>query len=213
MILSQVVSDSILCATAVLSLAWYRRHLRGELRTYLSITVALIGVTAFLGALRFMGIAELGAPTDTAARLGETVGIVALSLAFWSAIIAPIPPRVAVTLLVAAFVVFAAVVLSRMNALSLPVQGAGILTLAFLAIARRGEHPEASKWLGAGLVAFVVGAVAYPALAGVVDTPLLGSLDVYHYCVVVAILAINRSAASLDFPPPEGWLDLVDPHC
>jgi hypothetical protein len=42
-----------------------------------------------------------------------------------------------------------------------------------------------------------VGAVAYPALADIVDTPLLGSLDIYHYCIVAAILAISRSAASL----------------
>ena len=90
MILSHVVSDSILCATAVLSLAWYRTHLNGQLRSYLSITVALIGVTAFLGALRFMGFSEFGEPTDTAARLGETVGIASFALAFWSAMVAPV---------------------------------------------------------------------------------------------------------------------------
>jgi len=197
MILSHVVSDSILCATAVLSLVWYRTHLSGELRTYLSITVALIGVTAFLGALRFMGFPEFGAPTDSAARLGETVGIVALALAFWSAMVATVPPRAAIGLLVAAFLAFAAVLVFGMNALSLPVQAAGILTLLFLAITRRRQHPKASTWLAVGLLLFVVGAVAYPALADIVDTPLLGSLDIYHYCIVAAILAISRSAASL----------------
>jgi hypothetical protein len=197
MILSHVVSDGILCATAVLSLAWYRKHLGGELRAYLSITVALIGVTAFLGALRFLGFAAFAEPTDAAARLGETVGITAFALAFWSAMVAPVPPRVATSLLGAALLVFVGVLAFGMNALSLPVQGAGILTLVFLAITRRGQYPEASKWLGAGLLAFVVGAVAYPALADIVDTPVLRSLDIYHYCVVAAILAISRSAASL----------------
>lgn len=197
MILSHVVSDSILCATAVLSLVWYRTHLSGELRTYLSITVALIGMTAFLGALRFMGFAEFGAPTDTAASLGETVGIVAFALAFWSAMLAPVPPRAAISLLLAAFLVFAAVLVFGMNALSLPVQAAGILTLLFLAITRRRQQAKASTWLAVGLLLFVVGAVAYPALPDIVDTPLLGSLDIYHYCIVAAILAISRSAASL----------------
>jgi hypothetical protein len=197
MILSHVVSDSILCATAVLSLLWYRRHLSGELRFYLSITVALIGVTAFLGALRFMGFAAFAEPTDTAARLGETVGITAFALGFWSAIVVPVPQRIATSLLVAASLVFVGVLVFGMNALSLPVQGAGILTLVFLAITRREQHPEASKWLGVGLLAFVVGAVAYPALANIVDTPVLRSLDIYHYCVVAAILAISRSAATL----------------
>lgn len=197
MILSHVVSDSILCATAVLSLVWYRKHLSGELRTYLRITVALIGVTAFLGALRFMGLAGFAEPTDTAARLGETVGITAFALAFWSAMVAPVPPRIATGLLLAAFLVFGGVLVFGMNTLSLPVQAAGILTLVFLAITRRRHYPEASKWLGAGLLLFIAGAVAYPALAGIVDTPVLGSLDIYHYCVVAAILAINRSGASL----------------
>jgi hypothetical protein len=81
MILSHVVSDSILCATAVLSLAWYRTHLSGQLRSYLRIAVALIGVTAFLGTLRFMGFAEFGEPTDTAARLGESRSAASLSQA------------------------------------------------------------------------------------------------------------------------------------
>lgn len=197
MILSHVVSDSILCAAAFLSLAWYRTHLSGQLRSYLSITVALIGVTAFLGALRFMGFAEFAAPTDTAARLGETVGISAFALAFWSAMVAPVPPRVAISLLAAAFLVFVGALVLGMNALSLPVQAAGVLTLLFLAITRRQQHPKASTWLGVGLLMFVAGAVAYPALADIVDTPLLGSLDIYHYCIVVAILAISRSAASL----------------
>ena len=84
-----------------------------------------------------------------------------------------------------------------MNALSLPVQGAGILTLVFLAITRRQQHPKASTWLAIGLLLFVAGAVAHPALADIMDTPLLGSLDIYHYCIVAAILAINRSATGL----------------
>jgi len=42
MILSHVVSDSILCATALLSLAWYRTHLSGQLRAYLSIALPSI---------------------------------------------------------------------------------------------------------------------------------------------------------------------------
>lgn len=197
MILSHVASDSILCATALLSLLWCRKRLSGELRTYLSITIALIGVTAFFGALRFMGFAGFAEPTDTAARLGETVGITALALAFWSAMVAPVPPRIAISLLVAAFVVFAGVVVFRMNALSVPVQGAGILTLLFLAFTRRQQHPAASRWLAAGLLAFALGAVAYPALAGILDTPVLRSLDIYHYFIVAAILAISRSAASL----------------
>lgn len=196
MILSHVVSDAVLCATATLSLLWFRRNLSGGVRTYLTITVALISVTAFLGALRFLGYAELGGPTDTAARLGETVGITALALAFWSAMVAPVPPRVGMALLAAAFAVFAGLLLSRMNLLSVPVQGAAILTLLFLAIMRRREQPKASKWLGVGLLLFVAGAVAYPALSGIVDTPALRSLDIYHYCVAAAILAINRSAAS-----------------
>jgi len=197
MILSHVVSDSILCATAVLSLAWYRTHLSGQLRSYLCITVALIGVTALLGALRYMGLAEFAAPTETAARLGETVGIAAFALAFWSAMVAPVSPRVAIGLLTAAFVVFVGVLVFGMNALSLPVQAAGILTLVFLAITRRRQYPKAINWLAIGLLLFVAGAVAYPALADIVDTPLFGSLDIYHYCIVAAILAINRSAASL----------------
>jgi len=197
MILSHVVSDSILCATALLSLAWYRAHLNGQLRAYLSITVALIGVTAFLGALRYMGFADFGEPTETAARLGETVGIAAFALAFWSAMVAPVPPRMAIGLLVAAFLVFVGVLVFEMNTLSLPVQSVGILTLAFLAIRRRRQHPEASTWLAIGLLLFVAGAVAYPALTDIVDTPPIGSLDIYHYCIVAAILAINRSAASL----------------
>ena len=197
MILSHVVSDSVLCATAVLSLAWYRTHLNGQLRSYLSITVALIGVTASLGALRFMGFSEFGEPTDTAARLGETVGIAAFALAFWSAMVAPLPPRVAIGLLAAAFLLFVGVLVFEMNTLSLPVQAVGILTLAFLAITRRQQHPRASTWLGIGLLLYVTGAVAYPALADIVDTPFLGSLDIYHYCIVAAILAISRSAACL----------------
>jgi len=197
MILSHVVSDSILCATALLSLAWYRAHLNGQLRAYLSITVALIGVTAFLGALRYMGLAEFAAPTEIAARLGETVGITAFALAFWSAMVAPVPPRIAIGLLVAAFLVFVGVLGFEMNTLSLPVQAVGILTLAFLAITRRQQHPKASTWLAIGLLLFVAGAAAYPALADIVDTPPIGSLDIYHYCIVAAILAVSRSAASL----------------
>ena len=84
-----------------------------------------------------------------------------------------------------------------MTALSLPVQAVGILTLMFLAITRRWQHPRASTWLAIGLLLFVAGAVAYPALTDIVDTPPIGSLDIYHYCIVAAILAINRSAASL----------------
>lgn len=197
MILSHVVSDSLLCATAVVSLIWYRKALSGELQAYLGIAVGLIAVTAFLGALRFMGFPELGASTDTAARLGETVGITALACAFWSAMVRPLPPRIAIGFLLVAFAVFVAVVLCRVNPLSLPVQGAGIVTLLFLATTRRREHPKASAWLGLGLLLFIAGAVAYPALSGIVDTPILGSLDIYHYCVAAAILAINRSAASL----------------
>jgi hypothetical protein len=111
--------------------------------------------------------------------------------------VAPVPRWVAIGLLGAAFLVFVGVLVFEMNALSLPVQAVGILTLAFLAITRRKQHPIASTWLGIGLLLFVAGAVAYPAVADIVDTPLIGALDIYHYCIVAAILAISRSATSL----------------
>ena len=154
MILSHAVSDGILCATAVLSLVWYRWQLTGELRTYLSITVTLIGVTALLGALRYAGFPELAASTDTAARLGETVGIAALALGFWSAMVAPVALLLGIGVLLAAFAVFLGVVSFDLSALSLLVQGAGILTLLVLAITRKPQHPSASTWLGVGLLLF-----------------------------------------------------------
>jgi hypothetical protein len=197
MILSHVVSDGILCVTALLSLAWYRKHLSGGLRAYLSITVTLVGATSLLGALRYMGLSAFSAPTELAALLGETVGIAAFALAFWCAMMAPVARPVGVGVLLAALAVFAGAVSFETVALSLPVQGAGILTLLFLAIARRRQFPTATRWLGIGLLLFVGGAVAYPVLSGTVDAPLLESLDIYHYCVAAAILAINRSAASL----------------
>ena len=156
MILSHVVSDSILCATAVLSLAWYRTHLNGQLRSYLSITVALIGVTAFLGALRFMGFAEFRrthrhrrAPL---ARPSASPPLPLPSGPRWSRRcgrgLRPVCWR-------RRSFVFVGVLAFGMNALSrFRFKGTGILTLVFLAITRRGQHPEASKWLGDRLACY-----------------------------------------------------------
>ena len=114
MILSHAVSDSVLCATAVLSLTWYRTHLNGQLRSYLSITAALIGVTASLGALRFMGLSRI----------------------------------------------------------------------------RRSHRHRRAPWRDRRYRRL------RPRLL-VRDGRARGSLDIYHYCIVAAILAISRSATSL----------------